>query len=154
SWLDRPLTNWNNTAGIVPTAPAATGDTSNVARCNNSVRQPESLADRAVTRAGWLLFGASQSFGAVTLINGMAGMDGMCRPSQYNTFIFVSNRFAGTLSPTVMNSRTDGATSDARLNSPTNISADFTRYTSSDALCCPSQTSTVSYSISGSTVKA
>lgn len=156
SWLDRPLNNWNNSSGVVPTAPRAAGDAPGATggRCGNDIRQPESLADRAVTRAGWSLFGAAQTFGAVTLIHGMASVDGMCRPNQYNTFIFISNRFAGTLSPTAMNSRTDGAMSDARLNSLTNISADFTRYTSNDALCCPSQTSTVIYSITGSTVKA
>ncbi len=154
SWLDRPLTNWNSNTGAVPTAPRATGDAPTNARCPDAVRNPESIADRAVTRAGWSLFGALQSYGAVTVINGMASLDGMCRPLQYNTFVFVSNRFAGTLSPTAMNSRTDGALSQARLNSPTNISADFTRYTSSDALCCPSQTSSVFYTITSGRVAA
>ncbi len=154
SWLDRPLTNWNSTIGVVPTAPRSTGDAPTIARCPDAVRNPESIADRAVTRAGWSLFGASQTYGAVTLINGMASLDGMCRPNQFNTFIFVSNKFAGTLSPTVMNARTDGALSEARLNSPTNISAEFTRYTSSDALCCPSQTSSVFYTITNGRVAA
>ena len=154
SWLDRPLTNWNNTNGIIPTAPRSTGETPTIARCSSGVRQPESIADRALTRVGWSLFGASQTYGAVTLINAMASVDGMCRPNQYNTFVFVSNRFAGTLSPNVMNSRSDGAISEARLNNLTNVSADFTRYTSGDAMCCPSQTSTVSYSINNSLLKA
>lgn len=152
SWLDRPLNNWNSTS-TVPTAPRATGDSPTV-RCRETVRNPESLADRAVTRAGWSLFGASQSYGAVTVINAMASVDGMCRPTQYNTFVFVSNVFAGTLSPIAMDSRTDGALIEARLNNPTNLSADFTRYTSSDALCCPSQTSTVLYSIRNGRVRA
>lgn len=154
SWLDRPLTNWNLTTAVVPTAPRPTGDAPTNGRCNETIRNPESLSDRALTRAGWSLFGASQTYGAVTLIHGMASVDGMCRPNQYNTFVFVNSRFAGTLSPTVMNSRTDGALSQARLNSPTNISADFMRYNSSDALCCPSQTSTVSYTITNSRVVA
>ncbi len=154
SWLDRPLTNWNPTTVIVPNAPRATGDAPTSSRCPEAVRNPESLADRAVTRVGWSLFGASQTYGAVTLINGMASIDGMCRPNQYNTFVFVSNRFAGTLSPTVMNSRTDGALSEARLNGPKNISAEFTRYTSSDDLCCPSQISSVVYTITNGRVVA
>lgn len=154
SWLDRPVTNWNPTNGIVPNAPRATGDAPTIVRCRDGIRNPESLADRALTRAGWTLFGASQSYGTVTLINGMASVDGMCRPNQYNTFVFVSNRFAGTLSPTVMNSRTDGALSEARLNSATNIAAEFTRYSSSDALCCPSQTSSVFYTITGGRITA
>jgi uncharacterized lipoprotein YbaY len=151
SWLDRPLKSWN-TNSTVPNAPRTSGDSANNSRCTDAVRIPESIADRAVTRAGWSLFGASQTYGAVTVINGMAGVDGMCRPLQFNTFVFVSNVFAGTLSPTPMNSRTDGALSEARLNSPTTLTGDFTRYTSSDALCCPSQTSYVSYTINSGRV--
>ncbi|MEK7724353.1 MAG: hypothetical protein AAB336_08410, partial [Acidobacteriota bacterium] len=80
SWIDRPLTNWNPTNGSVPVAPRAQGDSPTITRCRDGVRSPESLADRALTRAGWTLFGASQTYGAVTLINGMASVDGMCRP--------------------------------------------------------------------------
>lgn len=147
SWLDRPVTNWNLDTRTVPNAPKATGDLPTIARCAASVRNPESLADRALTRAGWTLFGAAQTYGIVTVINGMASVDGMCRPNQYNTFVFISNRYIGTLSPTVMNSRTDGALSQARLNSQRDISAEYMRYKSSDALCCPSQTSSVIYTI-------
>jgi len=156
SWLDRPLNNnWNRGDGIVPTAPRSAEAID--ARCREQVRNPESLVDRSVTRAGWSLFGAAQTFGSVTLVNGMAGADGMCRPTQYNTFVFVSNRFAGTLSPTVMNSRSDGALGTARLSSPTSIAADYSRYTSSDALCCPSRASSVSFTVTSgvrATVKA
>lgn len=145
SWLDRPLNNWNNGNGTVPNAPRTL-----VAidpRCQNQIRQPDSLADRAVTRAGWSLFGAAQVFGPVTVVNGMAGADGMCRPSLYNTFVFVNNRFAGTLSPTTMESRSDGSLYRATLNSPESVTAEFSRYRSSDALCCPSQKSIVSYTV-------
>jgi uncharacterized lipoprotein YbaY len=153
SWLDRPVRNWNSTSNV-PTAPRAAGDVPSNAQCRTTVRIPESIADRAVTRAGWSLFGAAQTYTGVTLINGMASVDGMCRPMQYNTFVFVGTRFAGTLSPDVMDSRTDGALSSANLNDSTNISADFSRYTTTDAMCCPSQTSTVSYEVSGSRVQA
>lgn len=145
SWLDRPLNNWNNGNGTVPNAPRTL-----VAidpRCQSQIRQPDSIADRAVTRAGWSLFGAAQTFGAVTVVNGMAGADGMCRPLQYNTFVFVNGRFVGTLSPTTMDSRTDGSMSSASLNSSDNILARFSRYRTNDALCCPSQETMVVYSI-------
>ena len=146
SWLDRPLNNnWNNGNGVVPQAPRTLAAIEG--RCRDQVRNPESLSDRAVTRAGWSLFGASQTYGAVTVVNGMASVDGMCRPTQYNTFVFVNNQFAGTLSPTPMDSRTDGSLREANLNSPTSITAEFNRYTSNDALCCPSQTSAVSYNV-------
>lgn len=153
SWLDKPIRNWN-TASTVPTAPRATGDNPSNTQCRATVRTPESVADRAVTRAGWLLFGAAQSFTGVTLINGMASVDGMCRPMQFNTFVFVGPRFAGTLSPEVMDSRTDGALFEAKLNDTTRISAEYSRYTSSDPMCCPSQTSTVNFEISGSRAQA
>ena len=148
SWLDRPLnTNWNNGNGVVPQAPRTL--VAIETKCRDQIRNPESLSDRAVTRAGWSLFGASQTYGAATVVSAMASVDGMCRPTQYNTFVFVNNRFAGTLSPTPMDSRTDGSLRDAALNSPTAITAVFNRYTSNDALCCPSQASTVTYSMRG-----
>lgn len=145
SWLDRPLNNWNNASGNVPNAPRTLAPID--ARCQSQVRQPDSISDRAVTRAGWSLFGAAQTFGVVTMVNGMAGADGMCRPSLYNTFVFVRNRFVGTLSPTTMDSRSDGSLISARLNGVDSITADFARYRSNDALCCPSQESMVTYSI-------
>ncbi len=145
SWLDRPLNNWNSGNGVVPNAPRSGAAISS--QCRTQIRQPESISDRAVTRAGWSLFGAAQTFGQVTVVNGMAGADGMCRPLQYNTFVFVGGRFAGTLSPTTMDSRSDGSLSQATLSSPDSIMAEFSRYNPNDALCCPSQTSMVTYSV-------
>jgi uncharacterized lipoprotein YbaY len=148
AWLDRPLTtNWNTGSGVVPTAPRMTGSTPNSDMCRSAVRAPESIADRAVTRAGWFLYGPSQTYGATTVITAMASVDGMCRPNQHNGFVFVANRFAGTLSPTPTDARSDGALGLVRLFGPTELSAEFARYTSSDPLCCPSQTSTVRYSV-------
>lgn len=146
SWLDRPLdTNWNNGNGIVPNAPRNKGAIEGI--CREQIRTPESLADRAVTRAGWFLFGASQTYGNVTLVMAMAGVDGMCRPNDYNAFVFVANRFAGTLSPIGTGARSDGAIGLAHLFDQKSITAEFARYTSNDALCCPSQKTTVDYSI-------
>ena len=146
SWLDKPLNNWNNGSGTVPNAPRTLAPIS--AQCQSQVRQPESLADRAVTRAGWSLSGAAQTFGQVAVVTAMAGADGMCRPSLYNTFVFVNGRFAGTLSPTTMESRADGSLERATLVGPESVTAEFSRYGASDALCCPSQKSFVTYSIS------
>lgn len=150
SWLDRPLdTNWNNGSGVVPNVPRNVGRIEG--NCLEQVRPPESLADRAVTRAGWSLFGASQTYGQVTLVMAMADVDGMCRPNNYNGFVFVANRFVGTLSPTATAARSDGAIGSVNLFSPKRITAEFARYTSSDALCCPSQKSFVEYSITTGT---
>ena len=56
SWLDRPLNNWNNGNGVVPNAPRTLVAIDE--RCREQIRTPDSLSDRAVTRAGWSLFGA------------------------------------------------------------------------------------------------
>lgn len=141
SWLDQPLRNWN-TSSVVPTAPRGNIDT----RCREQIRTPETIAERAVTRAGWNLFGATYTYSPVTIVWGMAAADGQCRPNQYNVFVFVNNRFAGTLSPQPVDSRTDGAFGKIELFKGT-ATAEFARYTSSDALCCPSQTSLVSFTI-------
>lgn len=146
SWLDQPLTrNWNTGSGVVPTAPRTGNPIEGI--CKTQVRTPESLSDRAVTRAGWSLYGPAYIFGKVTIVTAMASVDGMCRPSQYNGFVFVSNRFAGTLSPTHSLARSDGSLGRITLMEPTEMMAEFSRYTSQDALCCPSQTSLVTYSI-------
>lgn len=144
SWLDQPLRNWNNGNGVVPNAPRTTAPIEGT--CREQIRTPETIAERAVTRAGWQLFGATQTYSPVTIVMGMASVDGMCRPNQYNAFVFVNNRFAGTLAPQPVNARTDGAFGKVELFRGS-ATAEFMRYTASDALCCPSQTSTVSYEI-------
>jgi uncharacterized lipoprotein YbaY len=146
SWLDRPMgRNWNNGDGNVPQAPRVFVPISE--RCRGQIRTPDSLADRAVTRAGWSLFGSSQSFGQTTVVGGMASTDVQCRPTQYNYFVFVNNRFAGTISPDMMTSRSDGALIDVNLVSETNFSAEFARYRASDPASSPSQRSVVVYRI-------
>jgi uncharacterized lipoprotein YbaY len=152
TWLDRPITtNWNNGNGVVPTAPRETASSPNSAMCREQIRVADSLADRAVTRAGWFLFGPSYNYGTITIVTAMASVDGMCRPNQYNGFVFVSNRFAGTLSPTPTDARSDGALGDINFFNPDNLSVEFARYTDEDALCCPSRTSTVTYTITTGT---
>ena len=46
-----------------------------------------------------------------------------------------------------MDSRTDGALSEVRLISGTQLEAVFLRYVDADPLCCPSRLSTVRYRI-------
>ena len=77
----------------------------------------------------------------------MTGADGMCRPVGYNIFVFVAGRFAGSLSPTVMTSRLDGSSSAVRIVGDHAITVDFSRYTSTDPLCCPSSHVVVRYAI-------
>ena len=146
TWLDRPQPrNWNIEGAEIPSPPRTTAPMD--PRCREMARPADSFADRALTRAGWILTGPAQVFGNTTLVMAMAGADGQCRPDQYNAFVFVSNRFAGTLAPRPMSPRTDGSISRTFLSSATGASAEFSRYTASDAMCCPSRTSTAFYSI-------
>ena len=150
SWLDQPLKNWNRTGNDFPTLPRPVG-TSNDAemfkRCFEQIRQPSNLAEEAVAKMGWKLYGASQRYGTTQIFTALSGFDGMCRPMGYQAFVYWEGRYAGTLSPAAMDSRTDGALNDFNLNSPTNISAEFVRYNQTDALCCPSRISSVFYEL-------
>ncbi len=149
SWLDRPLTtNWNNGNGVVPQPPRVNpGSGPDTPACRETVRAPVSLGERALTRAGWYLFGPSLNYGAISIVTAMASVDGMCRPNQYNGFVFINNRFAGTLAPTHSIARSDGAMGDINLYTPQDLTVEFVRYGPDDALCCPSQTSLVSYEL-------
>ena len=73
--------------------------------------------------------------------------DGMCRPLQYQDFVFVGGVFAGTLAPAPMDTRTDGAINRVSLTSATQLTAEYARYGKSDALCCPSRTTRVNFDI-------
>jgi hypothetical protein len=83
------------------------------------------------------------------VVRGAAGYDGMCRPRQYQDFVFVRGAFAGTLSPQPMDSRTDGAIGRVFLQSDRRVTAEFARYTAKDPLCCPSSSTTVEFAIEG-----
>ncbi|MDM9380884.1 META domain-containing protein [Chlorogloeopsis sp. ULAP01] len=150
SWLDRPLVNWNRQGTDFPQLPTPSktaGESASVSRCREQVRQPTSAAEKAVVKKGWTLYGSAQSFGTTTVFTAMSGVDGMCRPLGYQAFVYSEGRYAGTLSPVPMDSRTDSSLTNIRLNSATRIAGEFARYSKSDPLCCPSKTSTVQYSV-------
>jgi hypothetical protein len=148
SWLDQPLANWNKAGVLVPRAPAPAEPLRTViGRCG--LRPYDSAGAASVTAAGWIpfqYFGKPLEQADVEIIGGMTGADGMCRPTGYNVFVFVAQRYAGTLSPTPMTSRQDGSSGEIRLLLP-EIAADFARYTERDPLCCPSARATVRFRI-------
>jgi LppP/LprE lipoprotein len=146
-WLDMTLSAWNEAGASLPKAPEPKGDSPTDPRCAGPVRSPETPAERAVAAAGWFLFGKARVAGATTVLLAEASVDGMCRPWDYQGFVFVGRRFAGTLSPGLMDSRADGALSEVRVTSPTEIEAVFLRYVDADPLCCPSRLSTVRYRV-------
>lgn len=145
TWLDDEAA-WNSPGAPVPAVPDAIGG-NNLENCDRSQRPAALPEDDQVTAAGWTLFGAAQVFGSTTLISAMADADGMCRPLQYQVFVFSDGVFVGTLSPVPMDSRTDGSLIDANLYREDLIVARFNRYAPMDALCCASGQSRLSYTV-------
>ena len=147
SWLDRLPANWNRRMDRLP-RPSAPAEVAEARRsCRGLVRPPNGPAERALARAGWGLYGPVKSNGRTKVVTALSGAEGMCRPIQYQAFVYWDGRYAGTLSPVAMDSRTDGALTDIRFDSPTSISAEFVRYAESDPLCCPSRKSQVTYKV-------
>ncbi|WP_448563606.1 LppP/LprE family lipoprotein [Trichothermofontia sp.] len=143
-WLDRSE-NWNQPGASVPQAPRPEGG--NLANCANNRRSAALPEDALVTAGGWTLTGAAHIYGPTTVVMGMADADGMCRPLQYQVFVFQNGQFAGTLSPQPMDARSDGSLISRDLYRDDFLSATFARYTPADALCCPSGKSSLSYTI-------
>ena len=146
-WLDKPSSNWNKAGATIPKAPKPEGDRPTVARCRSQIRSAATPEDKALTNAGWSLFGAVQVYDKTTLIKAMSAVDGMCRPLGYQTFVFQDGQYAGTLSPQVMNARTNGAARQDYLVNADNISAEYSRYGEQDALCCPPLVSRTEFKI-------
>ena len=150
SWLDRPLASWNDSSKLLPRA-IPTGETiaETAKRCDLPV-QRGTPAQRALADAGWLPYlhvDREIVQRGVEIVAGMAGADGMCRPVDFNVFVFDGGALVGTLSPLLMTSRSDGAIGAVRLAADETISAEFARYADRDALCCPSGRVTVRYRI-------
>jgi hypothetical protein len=150
SWLDRPLTNWNAAAASVPRASLEeSARAALVLRCALTVLR-ETPAQRALADAGWIPFlNGDQALvrDDLEIVGGMSEADGMCRPMRYNLFVFVTSRFAGTLSPEPMFSRLDASSGAVRILDTDTIRAEFARYTDKDALCCPTARVTVRFRI-------
>jgi heat shock protein HslJ len=145
SWLDAPkLTSWHTAGSTIPSAPKV--DAVNPT-CKEQARPPQTPEDEQVRERGWDLVGAFHGGWQIVVVRGTAGYDGMCRPMQYQDFVFVNGRFAGTLAPAPMNSRTDGALGEVTLQGPSRLMAEYVRYEKSDALCCPSRVTQVTFEV-------
>src|SRR5436309_865153 len=146
SWLDQSNpANWNAPSMAVPIAPPAIGPIE--PRFRERGRPPETPEDATLTAAGWDLIAPYQAGWGLKIITAASDYDGMGRPNEYQTFVFVDGVFAGTLSPRLMDSRTDSALFRAEFSGPTTISAQFVRYAATDPLCCPSARTIVDYHI-------
>jgi len=156
SWLDQPLKSWNSPGAPIPSPKAAEEDKTSVSKRCGLQRQPATAQEKALDAAGWIPFwNFDQQLlrDGVEIVGGMSGADGMCRPANYNLFVFVEGRYAGTLSPEMMVSRTDGSSGVARMPLP-QLTVEFSRYGPSDPLCCPSSRVTVRYRIDRSAAGA
>ena len=147
AWLDSPLTNWNTKVTSIPRAMAGKNALPMDPRCTETQRSGHSAEDKALTAAGWKLFGEQQQFDDVSLVMALSTADGMCRPMGYQGFVFVNGKLAGTVSPSPMDSRMDGSTSPIHLTSTSTLTVGFNRYTDADAMCCPSKRQIVTYKI-------
>jgi len=145
SWLDQPLSNWNQAGTDLPQAPPM--DPATNPRCLGQGRAPETPADQALVDAGWTLFAGYNGGWNTYIVRALSGYDGMCRPLGFNVFVFVDGQFAGTISPDLMDSRADGVGDIRFFAAQDSIIGEFQRYSSTDPLCCPSGHATVIYGI-------
>lgn len=146
SWLDQAKpAAWNKPGTPVPVGPKV--EVAADPRCREAARPPQLNEDKRVNEQGWDLVGAFQGGWEMVVIRGTAGYDGMCRPRQYQDFVFVRGAFAGTLSPQPMDSRTDGALQRVTLQSATRMTVEYARYSATDPLCCPSRTTRVVFDL-------
>jgi hypothetical protein len=146
SWLDESKpASWNTLGAAIPSAPKMEKMVD--PRCETHTRVPESEADKQLTDLGWELIGGYQGGWGILVIQGAAGYDGMCRPRAYQDFVFLRGVFAGTLSPSTMDARGDGALNRVTLQDGRRLVAEYARYTAADALCCPSRITNVVFEI-------
>jgi len=150
SWLDesKPV-SWNAPGLAIPAAPKVQDNPD--PRCRTLARPAEIEEDKQLRERGWDLVGDFQGGWQIRVILGTAGYDGMCRPRQYQGFVFVRGVFAGTLSPQAMDSRSDGALDQVHLQGDGRLTAEYRRYASKDPLCCPSRTTNVVFDIAKDT---
>ncbi len=146
-WLDAPLTNWNSSLTAVPKAKIDKNAQPLDPRCNDTHRSGHSPEDKQLTSAGWTLYGEQQQLDDVALVTALTSVDPMCRPLGYQAFLFVGGKLAGTVSPSPMDSRSDGSAGPIHLTTVTSLTVGFARYKPADARCCPSKRQIVTYNM-------
>jgi hypothetical protein len=145
SWIDGPRVNWNQAGMSVPAAPAMTADVE--PRCLELRRRPETFEDKQAAAAGWSLWGSYQAGWGMVSVKVLSGFDSACRPLGFQELVFVDGAFAGTISPVLMESRTDGAGAVLAFVAPDSLAAVFRRYQPSSDPCCPSGMAAMTFTI-------
>jgi hypothetical protein len=150
AWLDSTApVQWNRPGTVLPRVPAGLEKEreQRPANCKALDSPAQSDDERQLAAAGWLLFATVKGDDAITIVGGSATDDGMCRPDEYQYFVFVGTKFAGTLSPVLMRARSDGSINKISFAGPKHVVANFSRYTDTDPLCCPSRISEADYEL-------
>ena len=147
-WLDaKPLANWNKPGMAIPRGPKSEF-AEEIADCEKrgaeeTAKSQPTPETRQVAAAGWLGAAVDKHAGDTVIVFARNGVDGMCRPMDYQYFVFVAGKFAGTLAPRAMASRTDGSGWLGEKPQARRLTVEFARYRRNDALCCPARTSAV-----------
>jgi hypothetical protein len=153
-WLDavpKPaLKQWNRPGAAVPKTEKILhkdDDELFLKMCQAQIRKPETPEEREVAGKGWMVFASWRDGRGTTVVGAMANLDGMCRPDLYQDFVFANGVYAGTLSPKLMGSRSDGSSVTVAFPAAGKVYAEFVRYTEKDPLCCASRISEATYEI-------
>ena len=148
AWLDRELAGWNMYGAAVPTSASSPQRDAVRKRCFATVTSSPAAA--AVAAAGWLPFlhqDRELKRARIEVVAGTTDATAACEPIDFNLFVFVDGRFAGTLSPAPMRANKDGAAGAVRITGADTITAEFARYALDDPECCPSRRVRVSYQV-------
>jgi hypothetical protein len=152
TWLDRDLAGWNTTGAGVPAGASGLQRDAVRKRCFANVTSSPAVA--AVAAAGWLPFlhqDLELKRGRIEVVAGTTDATAACEPLDFNLFVFVDGRFAGTLSPAPMTTNKDGAVGAVRITGDSSLTAEFVRYAPDDPECCPSRRIRVSYQVDEAT---
>ena len=146
SWLDAPI-EWNSS---VPSLLRWGGGDPDP-QCDPTTRAPRTAAERLLGEAGWKFETVREvnrsSRDGIEIVQVFGRFGGQCRPFQAQAFVFFNDRLIGTLSPRMMDARSDGYLVEANVSESGQITATFLRYGRQDAMCCPSRESVVVYSV-------
>jgi LppP/LprE lipoprotein len=153
AWLDTYPTAWNNAGMAVPSAPYIPPPTdpqatAYLAGCEQPAPPPRSYEEALVAQAGWRLETTTRISDHVDVLDANEGYGGgMCRPSYVQQFVFYDGNFVGTAMPKPGCARCDGNGGITNVTPDGTLIGSYTRYSSSDALCCPSGTSSLVFRI-------
>ena len=132
-------------ASTVRATPMATGTdirTSMADQCAADAPSPQAPEEVALVANGRrYLTGKSLRVGVrgdTFVVEAALGYDDMCRPSPYQIYVFSQGKQVGTLSPSAMMARSDGAITDFKELDSEHLRIEIVHYKPDDPACCPS----------------